>query len=120
MKRGVAASRRAEQSITVAVHPLRARLDPAVANPRRISDDDVEAALRYHMREVDIVGKEIKLALLGAVQKLPRLDDARVQLATASEIRRTHAAEEVLLRRGDLLQLALVDVDRLVQKLRRD
>ena len=67
------------------------------------------------MGEVDVVGKEIELTVFGAIEKLPRLGDARVQLAASGEVGRPHAAEQIALRRGDLLQLAIIDLDRFVE-----
>ncbi len=120
MKRGVASCRRAKQAIAIPVHPLRARFNPAVAHPGRIADHDVESALCHDVRKVHIVGKEIELTVLGSTQNLFRLRDARVELAAPRQVRRAHAAEQVLLRRCGLLQLAFVDIDRLVQQLAGD
>src|SRR6202040_1086958 len=67
----------------------------------------------------DVVREEIELAVFRARKQPPRLDDARVQLAAAGDVEGAHAAEQVLLRRCELLQLAIVDLDRFSEQLRR-
>src|SRR5438270_11307382 len=120
MERGVAAGGCAKQSIAIAIHALGTHVDALISDPRRIADDDVETAARHHMREVDVVREEIELTVLRALQQTTRLDDARVQLAAARDVERTHAAEEILLRRRQLLQLAIIDLDRLSEQFRRE
>ena len=113
----IASRRCAKETVAIGIHPLGARIDPTVAHPWRISDDDVEAAFCHHVREVDVVGKEIELTIFGAMEKLPRLGDARVQLAASRQVRRAHAAKQIALRRSDLLQLPIIDLNRFVQQL---
>src|SRR5262249_5028539 len=110
----------AKQAEAIGVHPLRTTVDTLIAHPRRIAGDDIEAAARHHRGEMDVVREEVELAFLGARQKTPRLDDAGVQLAAPRDVERPHASEKVLLRRGELLQLAVIDLDWLAEKLGRE
>src|SRR5438094_6825182 len=108
----------ANQTMAVGVHAFRPALDPLIAYPGWISSDDVESASGHHVREVNVVGKEVELTIVDGAQPLSRFGDARVQLAAAAEVHRAHAAEKILLRSGKLLQFALVAVDGFDEQLR--
>src|SRR5947208_3241360 len=106
---GVAPPVAAKESIAIGEHRLRLGIDAAVAHPRRIADHGVEAAARDDVREVHVEGEESELALFDAIEHAAVLLDARVQLAALREIALAQAAEEVALRRGQPLQLRLVE-----------
>ena len=93
MKCRVAARGCAKEAISIGVHPLCAGIDALIADPRRISDNDIEPAAGHHVREMDVVGEKIELAIFGLPEELPQLDDARVQVAAAADIQRTHATK---------------------------
>src|SRR5438552_1660393 len=110
----------AEEAVAIGEHRLRLWVDAAVAHPWRIADDRVEAAARQHVREVDVEREECELAVFHAIEDAAVLLDARVQLAATREIRVAQPAEEIALRRGEILQLRLVEIDRLRQELAGD
>ena len=121
MERGtVSATRAAEERITLSAHAFGSLIDAAVAHPRWIADHDIEPAVGHDMREVDVEGKEIELTVLDTLQRAPIVGDATIQLATMAQVRRAHVAEEVTLRDRNLMQLALVAVDRLTEQLGRE
>src|SRR5207302_3877546 len=71
---------------TFRVHPLRARIDAAVAHPRRIADHDVETAAGHDVREVNVERKKADLAVLDALQRAAIGDDAFAQFAAAFDV----------------------------------
>src|SRR4051812_15108233 len=98
----------AEKREAFRVHPFRARIDAAVAHPRRIADHDVETSCCQYVREMNVEGEEADLALFDAFERAVIRHDPLAQLAAALDVRLAQAAEEVALRRAQDFLLVLV------------
>src|SRR3954469_768556 len=88
----------AEKRKAFRVHPFRARIDAAVADPRRVADHDVETSRCHDVREMNVDGEEADLALFDALEHAVVGDDALAQFAAALDVRLAQTAEEVALR----------------------